>query len=146
MVPGGIDPHTHLSFPFMGQVSHESFLRYKRCNVVILIMRMHRCRVNSAAVGRVQPWLVVPPCTSTLHCQLMATWRQAFNGMTKSLSLLSWTTATMSPSQNGMKRSVSCLCLRAWTTFLIGTICFVSQTNRIAHVFMKPVSAQNKII
>ena len=28
VVPGGIDPHTHLSFPFMGQVSHESFLRY----------------------------------------------------------------------------------------------------------------------
>ncbi len=28
VVPGGIDPHTHLSFPFMGQVSHETFLRY----------------------------------------------------------------------------------------------------------------------
>ncbi|DBA93467.1 hypothetical protein WJX79_007713 [Trebouxia sp. C0005] len=26
VVPGGIDPHTHLSFPFMGQVSHETFL------------------------------------------------------------------------------------------------------------------------
>ena len=27
VVPGGIDPHTHLYFPFMGQVAAEDFLR-----------------------------------------------------------------------------------------------------------------------
>ncbi|KAK9815420.1 hypothetical protein WJX72_003386 [[Myrmecia] bisecta] len=30
VMPGGIDPHTHLEFPFMGQVSNETFLSGER--------------------------------------------------------------------------------------------------------------------
>ena len=37
----------------------------------------------------------------------MGTWRQEYGGMTSSLSFLSWTTATMCPSQSGMKRLVT---------------------------------------
>lgn len=28
VMPGGIDPHTHLSMPFMGQISCEDFFRW----------------------------------------------------------------------------------------------------------------------
>lgn len=28
VMPGGIDPHTHLSMPFMGQVTCDDFYRF----------------------------------------------------------------------------------------------------------------------
>lgn len=31
LLPGGIDPHTHLHFPFMGHVAADDFLRWGGC-------------------------------------------------------------------------------------------------------------------
>lgn len=33
MMPGGIDPHTHLAMPFMGQVTCDDFFRCGQCDL-----------------------------------------------------------------------------------------------------------------
>ena len=53
VLPGGIDPHTHLHFPFMGHVAADDFLR---CDGVLCL-----CQMRPSAIMRAAQTTLVPP-------------------------------------------------------------------------------------
>ena len=50
VMPGGIDPHTHMQLPFMGTVASEDFLHWHRCGACGRHHHDHRfCHPGPAA-------------------------------------------------------------------------------------------------
>jgi dihydroorotase-like cyclic amidohydrolase len=56
VMPGGIDPHTHLDMPFMGQVACDDFTRYDAGGCESLCLEP--CRSSSETFGA--PTLILP--------------------------------------------------------------------------------------
>lgn len=92
IMPGGIDPHTHLDMPFMGSVTADDFFRYDKVRFGVVLFCRKYCIVLQMFLFLVEPpyplespplppppmstpsaarqlhSLGVQPCISTLHC------------------------------------------------------------------------------